>query len=246
MFHDNDAMERAPFVVTSTVAASSLAFAVHFAINPEPFGSDAAALLAASILLFALISATGLLLSRGRWALRLSLTLVAGQLALGLVIDLEAAAVTALGLSAVALGGLTGPWLGGWIRRRTAAGGPGPKPVILVLGVLALAPAIALVSPDGLEWQHLVLAAFAVTASWSYSRASLLGLWAIRVALAPIAATAIFVTAWPGAVYLAGHTGVLVVLAWSKDSMLAIRPLLDRLYGPRAARPQTSRERRAT
>ncbi len=235
--HDNGAMQRAPFLVTTAVVAGPIALVTHLAVEPEPFAPDAAAVAAAGLLLFAVVAAAGLLLSRGRWALRLSLGLVAIQFVLGMFVDIGPWAVASFALGLAALAGLTGPWLRGWTRRRPAAGGPGPRPMFLLLGSLALVPGVAAASPSGLGWQHGVLAGLGLVAAWGYSRAGMWGLWLLRLALAPAAIAAIAISPALGAAYLAVHVTALAGVAWTREALLAICPLLDRVYGPRSARP---------
>lgn len=235
--NDNDVMQRAPFFITTAVVAGPIALAVHLALEPDPFAADAAAVAAAGLLLFAVVAAAGLLLSRGRWALRLSRGLVAAQFVLAGFLDLGPWAIAALGFGFAALAGLTGPWLRGWIRRRPAAGGPGPRPMFLLLGSLALVPGVAVASPSGLGWQHGALAGLGLVSAWGYSRTGMWGLWLLRLALAPLAVAAIVISPTPGALYLSLHVAALAGVAWTRDALLAIRPLLDRVYGPRSPRP---------
>ena len=231
------AMQRAPFVISASIVAGALALAVHLARAPEPFASDSAAVLAGGTLLFAVVTAAGLLLSRGRWSLRLGLAVVAGQIGLGLILDLGPWAFASIGLNAVALAGMTGPWLRGWLRERPAADGPGTRPVLLLIGTLAFVPGVAISSPEGLHWQHGALGVSAVIGAWGYSRASEWGLWLLRVAPLPLAAATAAVSPVAGGGYLLIHAAAVTVLAWSRESGRAVRPLLDRVYGPRAARP---------
>ena len=231
------AMQRAPFLISAAIVAGASALAAHLAITPEPFASDSAIALSSGALLFAVITAAGLLLSRGRWSLRLGLTMVSGQIGLGLVIELGPWALISIALNAVALAGLTGPWLRGWLRQRPAADGPGTRPVLLLVGALALLPGVAISSPDGLGWQHWALAAAAIIGAWGYSRAWGWGLWLLRVAPMPLGVAAAAASPAAGGDYLVVHAVATTVLAWSPESMRAIRPLLDRVYGPRSPRP---------
>jgi hypothetical protein len=239
-------MQRAPYVVAAAVVAGPIALATQLALEPDPFAAGAAIALATGLLLFAVIAAAGLLLARGRWALHLSYGLIGSQIVLGLVLTIGPAAVAAFVLGAVALVGLTGPWLQGWIRGRASASGPGPWPMFLMLGSLALVPGVAAASPEDFEWQHTALAGLAAAAAWGYSRARPWGLWLLRLALVPAAATAMAVSPVPGAAYLALHVVLLVAAAWSREARLAVSPLLDRLYGARSPRPGPPARERPT
>lgn len=234
-------MLRAPFVISTAIVAGALALSIHLALQPDPFASGPSAVLAAGVLLFAVITAAGLMLSRGRWALRLAFTMVGAQFGLAMALDIAPWLVAALVLNGVALAGLAGPWLKGWLRLRPAADGPGPRPVLLLLGALAYLPAVAIASPSGLDWQHGFLAGIGVLGAWAYSRALRAGLWLLRFAIPLAAVAAAFASPPAGALYLSVHAVATTYLAWSGESVRAITPLLDRLYGPRAARPLDAR-----
>lgn len=234
-------MKRAPFVVSAAVVLGALALTVQLAVAPDPFAKAPAALLASGLLLFSVITAAGMLLSRGRWVLRLALAVIAVQLGIIVATGLDAWAIVSVVANLLALVGLTGPWLRGWLRRRPAAGGPPDRAVLLLLGSLALLPGVAVAAPDALEWQHGALAAIAVVASWGYSRAAAWGLWSLRLTILPLAALAAPASPGGGAIYLLAHSAFVTGLAWTPEAARATRSLLDRVYGPRSARPLESR-----
>lgn len=234
-------VKRAPFLVSAAVVLGAVSLTVQLAVASTPFAAASAALLASGLLLFSVVTAAGLLLSRGRWALRLAVAVIAVHLGLVVVIELTAWTMVSMAANLLALVGLTGPWLRGWLRQRPAAGGPPDRAVLLLLGSLALLPGTAVASPEELGWQHGALAAAAVVSSWGYSRAAAWGLWALRVAVLPLAVLAAPASPIGGAVYLLFHAAAVTGLAWTPEAARAVRPLLDRVYGPRSARPLESR-----
>ena len=236
-------MHRGPFLIASLVSAGPVLLAMHLAVDPGPFGAVAAALLAAGAVIHGLISTTGLLLSRGRWSRRFAVVFVAAQLVLAAVLDPGPWLIGSVVFDLAALGGLAGPWLTEWVRQRPAAEGPGPRALLLLLGTVALVPAAAIAAPSQAGWQHLLVAGVGGLLALAYSRAGVAALWLLRVGLAFVALPAILSSPQGGAVYLAAHVGALVALAWSRESALAAAPLLDTVYGPRAARRRTARER---
>ena len=244
--HDNGTMQRSPFVIASLLVVGPALLAVHLAIDPGPFARSSAGLLATGLLIYGVILATGLLLSRGRWTTRVAIGFAGAQLALGVIVDLGPWAITAILVDLGAIAGLTGPWLSGWIRRGPAADGPGPRVVALLLGAIALTPAVAVANPSGLGWEHLVLAVGGSALALAYSRSLVAALWLFRLALVPLALPAVVASPIWSSIYLMAHVGSLTVLAWTKQAALAATPLLDRIYGPRRSRRQTEREREPT
>lgn len=231
-------MTRGPYLIAAATVLTPAAWAIHLAIDPDPFAADSAAVIAAGLAVFGLIAAAGLLLARGQWTRRLAFGVVIASLLLAVVTGPGAWYYIGLALGAAALAGLSGPWLKGWIRQLPGASGPPPAAMTLALGSLALVPAVGVASPSGLEAAHGVLGGAGLLLGWAYSRAQLWALWALRLALPVVAIPALFVSPWPGAVLLGLVVGALTVLAWTKDARLAVDPLLDRLPGPRVASPK--------
>jgi hypothetical protein len=236
-------VQRAPFVIASFLVIGPVLLAVHLGLDPDPLSSGSAALLAGGLLAYGVILATGLLLARGRWTTRAAAAFVGSQLALGVIVDTGPWMIVAMLVDLAAAIGLTGPWLAGWVRQRPAAVGPGPRVVGLLLGTVGLVPAVALAAPAGLRWQHLVLAGGGLAGVAAYSRSSIAALWTLRLGLIPLALPAILASPTWGGLYLSAHVVMLSVFAWSKEAALAATPLLDKAYGPRAARARTRRER---
>lgn len=234
---DNGAMPAAPFIVAALTALTGATFALHMAVAPSPFAASSAAVVALGAVLFSTITVAGLILVRGRWTRRLGIIVAVVELGTVATTDLDTWTPwgwATLGFGLVMLGGLVGRWLDGWVRMRPSATGPDPRAVVLLLGLLALVPAVGLASPGGLETAHGVLGAAGVFLAWAYSKAQVWSLWAIRIALPIVAVPALFVSPLPGAVFLAMLVAGLVVVAWTKEALLAVQPLMDDLPGPRA------------
>ncbi|MGD2051390.1 MAG: hypothetical protein PVI35_02845 [Acidimicrobiia bacterium] len=226
-------MTRAPFLVAALSMLAALAWAARLATAPAPLAASSALLVAAGILGFGLITTTGLLLSRGRWARNVALALGAFELAMAAVIDLDAITIAATVLSGAALVASGGPWLDGWLRRRPAAGAPGPRPLLVTIGGLVLVPALGLVAPGGVGAAHLVLGAAAVTAAWAYARSHPWGLWGFRVVIPAVGVPAVLASPFPGSLVLAAGVAALTAVAWTREARLAVDPELTTLPGPR-------------
>lgn len=229
-------MSRMPYAVAGAVMAAGAAWTIHLVVAPEPWAIDSAMTIAIGILVLNIVAMSGLLLGRGRWTRYFAAGLVAVQLLLVLVADVEPWLVAALVLSAVALGGLAGPWFKGWLRERPAAGSPGPIPIALAIGAFAVVPLVGVATPAGLENAHGVAGALGILTSWGYVRGHSWALWSARLVL-PAALFAAAFSSPPGGagLLLAAALGI-AALAWSKDARLAIDPLPDNLPAPKRTR----------
>lgn len=223
------------------VGASLWSLAIATATD-EPFGTDAATLVSIGLLTFAVIAAVGLLIPRGRWARNLSRGLLSFEVLLALVTPLQGWAIAALAATALGIIGIQGRWLDGWLRRLPSAEGPGLRPMLFLLGCLALVPLLGLASPSGVELRQGLLGALGIVTAWGYSKARIWALWAGRLLLPVL--TVVAATAAPvlGSILLLAFGFGLTALAWSEEVRLAISPLMDRLPGPRQVRPRPGAE----
>jgi hypothetical protein len=217
---------------------ASVAWTVHLASGPSPFGQEPGLVLATGLVVFTLVDAAGLSLSRGRWAKILGLIIAGAELCLTVAVELGPWSVAAAALAGSGAAGLLGPWTRGWLRMRPAADGPGPRPMVLALGSLALVPVVAIASPSRLEVWHGVLGGGGVLLAWAYSRAQSWSLWGLRVALPILAVPAAAVSPPGGAILLGSVVLALVALAWTKEARLAIDPIDARLPRPRGGTPR--------
>lgn len=234
-------MYRAALAVAVSIVVASLLLVIHLAAAPDPFGQEPSLVLATGFVLFSLIAAGGLMLSRGRWSRYLTLGLVVAHLGTTLGTELSAWSVASAGLAGLALAILLGPWTRGWLRLRPAADGPGPRAIGLVLGAVGLVPVVAVASPTELSTWHGVLAGAGLLLAYAYSRAQLWSLWAFRFALAPVAVPAVVSSPIAGGVFLASFVAGLIVLAWTREARLAVDPVYAQLPGPRVGTPKGAR-----
>ena len=222
-----------PYAVAALVMGAGIAWSIHLVVAPEPWEIDSAMTIAIGVLVLNIVAMANLLLGRGRWARHFAAGLVITQLLLVLVADVEPWLIAALVLSALALGGLAGPWFKGWLRERPAAGAPGPAPIALALGCFAVVPLVGIATPDGLRNAHGLAGALGILTAWGYVRGHSWALWSARIAL-PIALAAAAVSSPPaGAALLIAAGTALGLIAWRHDARLAIDPLPDNLPEPR-------------
>lgn len=228
-----------PSLVAALTAIAGAAAAAHLAVHPEPFSGPSAAVIAVGIVIYTVISVTGIALVRGRWARRLAIIVVVADLVVVAIGELDVLAWITLAAGLASLGGLVSRWLDGWFRLRPSATGPDPIAVVLLLGLGALAPAVGFASPAGLAAAHGVLGAAGFLLAWAYAKAQLWSLWAARLVLPIIALAAMVASPWPGAIALGAMTAALVRLAWSREALLAVQPIMPSLPGPRYGRVRT-------
>jgi hypothetical protein len=213
--------------------AAGVAWAIHLVVSPEPWAVDSAIAIAIGILVLSIIAISGLLLSRGKWTRYFAAGLVGVQLLLVLVADVEPWMVAALVLSALALGGLTGPWFKGWLRERPAAGSPGAIPISLAIGAFTVVPLVGVAAPDGLGYAHGIAGGLGILTSWGYARGHLWALWSTRTALPAALVAAAMSSPMGGAALLLVAAAAIATLAWKREAQLAVDALPKNLPAPR-------------
>lgn len=229
-------MSRMPYAVAGVVMVAGISWAIHLVVSPDPWAIDSAMTIAIGILVLNIVAMSGLLLGRGRWTRYFAAGLVAAQLLLVLVADVEPWLVVALISSAFGLGGLAGPWFKGWLRERPAAGSPGPIPIALAIGSFAVVPLVGVAAPDGLANAHGLAGALGILTSWGYVRGHVSAMWSARLALPAALVAAAISTPPPGAILLLVTGAAITFLAWTADARLAVEPLPDNLPAPRKER----------
>jgi hypothetical protein len=224
-----------PFVVAVLVMAAGLTWTIHLIVSPEPWAADSATAIALGTLVFSIAAMTALLLSRGRWTRFFAIGLILTEMAIALVGEFERWLVASMVLSGLALLGLFGPWLKGWLRERPAAGSPGVESILLAIGSYAMVPLVGLAAPSGLEAAHGALGAVAVLLCWGYVRGGNWALLGLRFGL-PLLVVLAAVSSPPGGatLLLAGGAAV-TYLAWTPPARLAIDPAPE-LPAPRRRR----------
>jgi hypothetical protein len=221
-----------PFAIAAAVMAAGLAWTIHLTVSPQPWAFDAALALAIGTLVFSIVAMAALLLSRGRWTRYFATGLLIAELLIASVGDFEPWQIVAVTLSGLALAGLWGPWLQGWLRQRPAAGAPGWIPIAIAVGSFALVPLVGLASPSGLEPAHGALGAVGILLSWGYLRSGVWALHGLRFGLPILIVVASLSSPLGGAILLIAVGAGLSYLAWTKPGRLAVDPLPD-LPAPR-------------
>lgn len=228
-------MTRMPFAIAVAVMAAGLSWTAHLVVAPAPWTFDAALAIAIGTLVFSIAALVALLFSRGRWSRNFAVGLLLAEMAIALVADLEPWMLIALALSGIALTGLLGPWLKGWLRERPAAGSPGVEPILLSIGTFALVPLVGVTSPGGLHSSDGALGATAVLLTWGYLKGGRWALLGLRFGLPVLIVVAAFYSPWWGALVLLAGGAALGYLAWTAPARLAVDPAPE-LPAPRRRR----------
>ncbi len=229
-------MVRMPFVVAVLVMAAGLAWTIHLIVAPSPWAEDSAMAIAIGTLVFSIAAMTSLLLGRGRWTRFFAIGLLIAEMAIAVVADLEGWLVAAIALSGLALTGLFGPWLKGWLRERPAVGAPGIEPILLAIGSFAVVPLVGLAAPSGLEPAHGALGAIGILLSWGYLRGGTWALLGLRFGFPLLVILAAVSSPIGGAMLLLAAGAALAYLAWTARARIAVDPAPE-LPSPRKRRP---------
>jgi hypothetical protein len=218
------AVPPAPIVVAASLAAASIAGALHLAFDPGRLASDAAALVAAGMIVIALVAVSGVLLARGRWSQPVAVGVAAGWIALVATGDLTWLAMITLVSAAITVAGALGPWLRRWVRHRPALEGPPPAAVAVLLLLLAVPVAVGVTVPSGVPWFGWALAAWSVAATLALARAIPGALLAVRFLHAPACVSVGVASGAVSGVALAALGATAAAFAWRREVAVAVTP----------------------
>ena len=234
----NTPLRPAAAIIAGALGLTLLTTALALASNPEPLTPSSAGLVGTGFVLHSVIGVAGLLLARGQWARRYSWLLIGGAFLVVVIRPWDLWSLVVAGLAIVVVGGLAGPWLDGWLRRRPAALGPGTESVVLLLLAISAPVVAGGAAWTGTDWGDIAYGAGLVVMAWAYGRQLSTGWWALRLAVLPLGAIAALGDPWPGAVFVLAHASTVTALAWTRGVRIAIKPLMDNLPGPLIASPK--------
>ncbi|HEX9645228.1 MAG TPA: hypothetical protein VGC11_14650 [Acidimicrobiia bacterium] len=221
-------MPPAPLSIAASLAAASLAGALHLAVDDTPFAAESAALVAMGMVVLSVTSIAGVLLSRGRWSRPVAAGVAAGWIALASSSDPSWLSLATIGLAAAALGGTLGPWLGRWLRHRPSTDGPPPAAVIALLLLLATPAMVAVTSPGGISAAGWALAGWSLALALGLARTVPGALIGLRV-IHPLASIGAGITAGAAAAVALGVLGgAAAVAGWRREVAVALAPALVR------------------
>lgn len=213
-------------LIAAVAVAAPLVWAVHLAIDPDPFASAPAAVIAVSLAVASVVIGTGILISRTRWARPATAGLGMAGLAVGIVTPLDGLSVAAIVVSGLAVAGATGPWMTAWLRKLPAAEAP-PRVAALAMVAPALVPAtVAGFRFEGLSGFDWALIAVAIAATLGISRAWMPGLWVARIGL-PLAGIGTGLAAGlPEGPFIVAVSILASVPSWATTTVHSVQPLV--------------------
>ncbi|NNC93584.1 MAG: hypothetical protein HKN80_13960, partial [Acidimicrobiia bacterium] len=144
------------FIASASVMLAGVMWGLRLINAPGPFAESSGALLAVGLVLISAVSSLGMALARGVWARRVGAAVLAAQVALALVMDLDGWGMTTLAATLLAIGLIAGPWLDGFLRRLPPSEPIPSAAMALGLGLVAVPGVLAASSPGGIEAAHWV------------------------------------------------------------------------------------------
>jgi len=221
----NVIMPRAPLIVAVSSVAALLVWAAHLALDPGPFATAPAGVLAVSLAIGSIMLGSALMISRAGWARPAAVAAALAGLSLAAVTPLDAGTVIGLVLSGAALAGSLGPWLAGWLRRLPSAEAPPRNAALALAGTSLLPAAAAVVRFDGLAAFDWVLITAATAAALGLLRGRSIGLWLARLAV-PAAGIGAGFAGLPAGLILTAAAIAVTAPAWQPEVRLSVLPVL--------------------
>lgn len=217
-----DGVRQTTFVATALLL-STAAWTVVLGASQHP--EIAVILMAVPLWVASVVSVTGMLLARARWARRLGLAVTAAQAAAGVLSGPGVWWGIALVLSASTAVALGGPWLDGIIRGRPSAAGPPTRAVLLPLVLIGVPFFLGIAQGEGAL--EIVVGVAALASAFWFIRALPGALAVVRVLWPGLALAVAVPLGWPtGAVSAAAAIAVLG-LAWHPTVRNAVHPLIE-------------------
>jgi hypothetical protein len=210
-------MSRLPIAIGALAFLAVVIGSVALLNDSGPIARSSVAMILIGVNGVALSGLAGLILVRAPW----SRWVLAGSV-------VSATALASIGggpwfwivlvVGAVAIVGVSGPWLTLWVRKRPVAEPLGHVPVAL-LASAGLAPIVVGFSAyQGLAASHWLLVLIAIASAWAYGRGLRLGIWGLRVAVPVSGAAAALQTAFAGNIAVGAGALVITVLAWTPQA----------------------------
>lgn len=219
------------FVIAGTILATGSLWASRLILAPGLFADSSGAVLGLDLLAVSAVAAVGMILSRGRWSRNLGWFLVAAELGLLTVMAFDGWAWVALAATGTTLVLLSGPWPKRFLRQLPPAAAPAVIVVYLAIGLLLVPGLVAVANPAGMGAVHWVAAGVGVASGWAFSRALVVGLWAVRVVVPGVLIAAAVASPLFGGLALAVASVAILLLAWSRAAGLAVHALVSATTG---------------
>lgn len=198
---------------------------IDLALDPSPYSASRALLVASGMGVATLVVVAGVLVARGRWSRWALMLTAASWIAIAARNELGVLSVTTLVVAASVLTLSAGPWLARWLRHRPTADGPPPSAVVLLLSLLWLPMALGVApgTAGGFVW---FAAVWSLALAAAISRASVVALWAGRLAHPVIMIVTATVAGLPEAGWIGAVGAAQTGLLWRRDLHLSVSPLV--------------------
>jgi hypothetical protein len=210
-------MSRLPIAIGTSAFIAITMCCLLFVVDSGLIARSSAAMIVLGLMELALAGLAGLILARAPWARWL----------LGATVIVSAVLATssssaffwpAVAMGALAIIGLSGPWLTLWVRQQPVADRLGVVPAALMATAGAAPILVGLAAHTGVEAVHWVLVATTLASAWAYGRGLGVGIWGFRVLLPVVGLAAAFRTIEPGNIAIALGALAVAIMGWSPQA----------------------------
>ncbi|GMQ93089.1 MAG: hypothetical protein BMS9Abin12_0566 [Acidimicrobiia bacterium] len=208
-------MSRPPIAIGASGFIAVTFGLIAFAQDSGTIASSAAAMIISGIAGMAIGGLAGLLLVHARWGGWMLGSAVLASIFLASVGG-SVLFWIALGIAAISIIGLTGPWLTLWVRQQPVADPLGMIPVALIASSVAAPIIVGLAAYGGVTWFHWTLVGFVVVSAWAYGRGLPFGIWGFRVIVPIVGLFVTILTPGPASLAIAGGAVVVAGMAWNR------------------------------
>jgi hypothetical protein len=188
-----------------------------FVVDSGSIARSSAAMIVLGLMELALAGLAGLILARAPW----SRWLLSATVIVSAVLASSNSSVffwPAVALGALAIIGLSGPWLTLWVRQQPVADRLGAVPDGLMATAAATPILVGCAAYTGVEAVHWALVATALASAWTYGRGFGIGIWGFRVLVPAVGLMAAFRTIEPGNIAIAMGALAVAIMGWSPQA----------------------------
>ena len=210
-------MSRLPIAIGTSAFVAITMCCLLFMVDSGSIARSSAAMIVLGLMGLALAGLAGLILVRAPWAR----WLLSATVAVSAVLASSNPSMffwPAVALGALAIIGLSGPWLTLWVRQQPVADRLGVVPSALIATAGAAPILVGFASYRGVEAVHWVLVATTMVSAWAYGRGLSIGIWGLRVVVPVVGLLATFSTTEPGNIAIALGTVAVAIMAWSPQA----------------------------
>lgn len=207
-------MSRLPIAIGTSAFVAVTMCCLLFVADSGSIAQSSAAMIVLGLMELALAGLAGLVLARAPWARwLLSATVIVSAVLASSNSSVFFWPVVAVG--ALAIIGLSGPWLTLWVRQQPAADRLGVVPAALIATAGATPIFVGFAAYTGVEAVHWALVATTLVCAWAYGRGLGIGIWGFRIVVPALGLLAASRTVEPGNFAIALGALAVAIMAWS-------------------------------